>query len=279
MDRKPTLCIDFDGVVHGYTSGWKGVDQIPDAMVPGFFEWCEAAYPLFNLQIYSSRSKEQTGLEAMWNWISRQWIDKTNGHIMVSSLTPGLMGFTGSSKDTGTAGPPTLFEILIAHEKPAAFLTIDDRAWCFDGTWPDPRALLAFKTWQQRDETQHSRDHRRRAEFLVSVAHAINYSSLENGSNTPDFLLAEFLADVLTAFDRVQQKRAEWYGKPIESKDAGTAGTAGTAGLPPAAPDTAALDLLLEMRDVAATIPAMQGKVYDDLGRRVVELLVKTGRI
>ena len=27
---KPILCLDFDGVVHSYTSGWKGADVIPD---------------------------------------------------------------------------------------------------------------------------------------------------------------------------------------------------------------------------------------------------------
>lgn len=32
------LSIDFDGVIHSYTSRWKGVDVIPDMPVPGAFE-------------------------------------------------------------------------------------------------------------------------------------------------------------------------------------------------------------------------------------------------
>ncbi len=32
-----TLLIDFDGVVHSYISGWKGVGNIPDAPVEGIF--------------------------------------------------------------------------------------------------------------------------------------------------------------------------------------------------------------------------------------------------
>lgn len=35
--RKPLLCLDFDGVLHSYTSGWKGVDVISDFLVPGVF--------------------------------------------------------------------------------------------------------------------------------------------------------------------------------------------------------------------------------------------------
>lgn len=31
----PILCLDFDGVCHSYTSGWKGAAVIPDPAVPG----------------------------------------------------------------------------------------------------------------------------------------------------------------------------------------------------------------------------------------------------
>jgi len=47
---------------------------------------------------------------------------------------------------------PHYYPITFCHEKPAAFLTIDDRAICFEGDWSeyDPADLLSFKPWNKR---------------------------------------------------------------------------------------------------------------------------------
>lgn len=45
------------------------------------------------------------------------------------------------------------------------------------------------------------------------IEQAINSVSGENGSNTPDFILAEFLIDCLATFDKAVQQREEWYGR------------------------------------------------------------------
>jgi hypothetical protein len=46
-----------------------------------------------------------------------------------------------------------------------------------------------------------------------NIEHALNIDSAENGSNTPDFILAEYLTACLAAFDHAVNQRAVWYGR------------------------------------------------------------------
>ena len=48
------------------------------------------------------------------------------------------------------------------------------------------------------------------------VCDAINRVSAENGSNTPDFILAEYLVQCLATFDHVVTMRDDWYGVHLE---------------------------------------------------------------
>lgn len=128
---KPILCLDFDGVIHKYDSGWKGDTSILDNATDGFFEWAEEAAKHFKLVIYSSRSKNPNAIEAMQFWLAIQrklWREK--GGISKTSL-------------------PLEFEFV--NEKPPAFLTIDDRALTFKGNWNDlnPEELIKFKPWNK----------------------------------------------------------------------------------------------------------------------------------
>jgi hypothetical protein len=130
---RPTLAIDFDGVIHSYERGWQN-GEIYGTVVPGFFEWAESVRRKFRLVIYSSRSKTDDSVTAMGIWLHQQrnaWI-----------------------KAGGQRDPVEPLEMEFAHEKPAAWLTIDDRCVRFDGNWSDPalcpEAMLAFKPWMQR---------------------------------------------------------------------------------------------------------------------------------
>jgi len=133
---KPILCLDFDGVIHKYDTPWSNAETISDDITDGFFEWAEQAAQHFTLVIYSSRSKSEKAVEAMQFWMYEQrkkWRSKGGMH---------------------TIEVPLSFEF--ASEKPAAFLTIDDRAIQFNGDWSklDPKSLLSFKPWNKRTKAE-----------------------------------------------------------------------------------------------------------------------------
>ena len=129
---KPIICIDFDGVIHSYERGWQN-GEIYGSVVPGFFEWAQRAEEYFRLVIYSSRSKTDNGIVDMQKWLFAQ----EDAYQRLIDAPPTTIFITAS------------FEF--AHEKPAAFLTIDDRAIRFRGDWSAaelaPAALLAFRPW------------------------------------------------------------------------------------------------------------------------------------
>lgn len=48
--------------------------------------------------------------------------------------------------------------------------------------------------------------------LLPYIREAINKASAENGSNTPDLILAEYLTICLMAFEKATEQREAWYG-------------------------------------------------------------------
>jgi hypothetical protein len=117
---KLILNLDFDGVMHSYKSGWQGIDNIPDPPVPGLFEWMREAIKHFEIHVFSARSAEEEGREAMYDWVTKY-------------------------------APDLADELVYTAEKGPMFIGIDDRVIQFFGDWSDPRFdpknLLAFTPW------------------------------------------------------------------------------------------------------------------------------------
>lgn len=49
--------------------------------------------------------------------------------------------------------------------------------------------------------------------FEEALENLINVYSIENESNTPDFILASYLRDCLDAFNDANRLREKWYDK------------------------------------------------------------------
>ena len=55
-----------------------------------------------------------------------------------------------------------------------------------------------------------------RPTFGRALQELINSYSMENGSNTPDFVLADYVKDVLHLFNQTVNRREEWYGRKAD---------------------------------------------------------------
>ena len=100
--EKKTLVFDFDGVIHSYTSGWQGVEVIPDPPVSGMREVLhQLRIKGYEIVIVSTRSSSPEGTAAMIDWLYKYDFNQCYDRITA--------------------------------EKPPAICYIDDRAICFDG--------------------------------------------------------------------------------------------------------------------------------------------------
>lgn len=130
---KPILCLDFDGVIHSYHSGWQGAGVCADPPVAGTEEFLLEATRHFRVMIYSSRSKSLAGRRAMKRYMHEHF---------------GLPLTFSPEHDHDW-----LYEaVSFPWFKPSASVTIDDRALTFSGDWSDysMRDLLGFKPWNKR---------------------------------------------------------------------------------------------------------------------------------
>lgn len=113
-----SICVDFDRVIHQYTTPWSHASIISDPPVAGAFEWLTEMVDHYIVNIFSSRSDHPEGVEAMQEWF------KTHG-----------------------LSPLVLCYLRFPTHKPPAVLYIDDRAYRFEGTFPTVKQIAEFEPW------------------------------------------------------------------------------------------------------------------------------------
>ncbi len=130
----PTIAVDFDGVIHSYTSGWQGAHVIPDLPVEGAIEFLSYLSTDGNPKavIFSSRAKTWKGRRAI-----KAWLRKHSQGLWHESM--GCQGIES---------------IPVTARKPAASVYLDDRAVRFEGVFPtgykEFEVLLARKPWNKK---------------------------------------------------------------------------------------------------------------------------------
>lgn len=104
-----TIAVDFDGVLHSYTTPWVSAELIPDPPVRGAIEWLNQMRRHFDIVIHTTRARDSSACRAVRTWLT------ANGYL----------------------GDPEALHIT--DRKVPALVYIDDRAWRFEGPGSFPR--------------------------------------------------------------------------------------------------------------------------------------------
>lgn len=127
----PTVSIDFDGVLHSYTSPWTTGSEINDGPTPGALEAVQS-YINAGLRVIvcSARVKDEVD-EGYSN--SKDGTSKERVNAVEAWLEK--HGFP---------------KLKVTAEKPEAILYIDDRGYMFKGdNWPCVGYIKTFRPWNR----------------------------------------------------------------------------------------------------------------------------------
>lgn len=162
--KKPSLSLDFDGVLHDYDGTWLGAGIVIGKPVLGAFEFIGRCIPHFTIYIYSARSREAVGRDAMLDWCQTQMVDELE-HWFRSRFIPSWADCIRVQKrrlEDALENEPEAWDNFAADyiesfiaklnfpdSKPAAFVGLDDRVLTFDGNWPKVDELKNFRPWNR----------------------------------------------------------------------------------------------------------------------------------
>lgn len=120
------IAIDFDGVIHSYSSGWQGPSNIPDPPFAGAMDW------LNNLTkagikwcVFSARNLFSEGPPAILSWLEENGCDIA--HLNLKDHFPA--------------------------KKPHADMFLDDRGMRFEGDYSTltPEFIKNTKPWYKQN--------------------------------------------------------------------------------------------------------------------------------
>lgn len=118
---KDTISTDFDGVLHNNMSPWTTALEIPDPPVDGAIDWLHGMAQRYFVMIHTVRANFEGADQAIYAWLIKNGLPEAD-----------------------------LDQIAVVAEKPQAHIYLDDRAMQFNGTFPTPEEIDAFRPWNKR---------------------------------------------------------------------------------------------------------------------------------
>ena len=159
---KKRILIDFDGVLHAYTSPWTIAAEIADGPVPGAIAWLKRMMdePELEPVIFTTRAATEAGKRAIYEWLDKHGLF---AHLRIPLADLHCMcrgaGYWKHGCAAGEMWPVSCQCVLrriredgvlvVTAEKLAAHVQLDDRAWCFRGAFPGAKELAEFKPWNR----------------------------------------------------------------------------------------------------------------------------------
>lgn len=116
-----SIAVDFDGVIHSYTTPWVAAHVIPDPPVEGAIRWLDEMAQKFDIVIFTTRAKTWRGRRAV-----RRWLYEEAYYLHE-------------------------YDIKITAKKPPCLIYLDDRAYRFEGpgTFPSAKQIHAARPWNK----------------------------------------------------------------------------------------------------------------------------------
>ncbi|SMC58386.1 hypothetical protein SAMN06297251_10475 [Fulvimarina manganoxydans] len=190
MARKKLISIDFDGVLHSYSSGWQGAGTASDAPVPGALAFLRSLVEdgRFDVVISSSRCDRAEGREAIRSWLDRH-LTEAYGEVV------GLTVAAGVRVGDGT--------------KPPAFLHVDDRCVRFEGEWPSLDEIDAFAPWNKKPAEAKKDGAAAAYRRLPIEVEAFQFVVDMPVSAVPDWFLAAVVAGKAYFYDQADDEGGE----------------------------------------------------------------------
>lgn len=88
------------------------------------------------------------------------------------------------------------------HTEPKVKIKLDD----------PPREYSVEEATEIKHMTSEQEQQASKLAFRAELENLINKHCMENGSDTPDFILADYLNRCLQNFDKTLNRRRHWYG-------------------------------------------------------------------
>jgi hypothetical protein len=119
---KPVISLDFDGVIHSYTSPWTCCEEINDPPVEGALDFIRNAIQSgFHVNIHTARANDPVAEPSIIAWLLKHGLE----HWFIDQMS-------------------------ISAIKRSALVYIDDRGLRFEGKFPSFDEIRALKQWNKK---------------------------------------------------------------------------------------------------------------------------------